>query len=218
MKVAIFAFGDSITYGRSDLELGGWVNRLWLHLNSEAAKRPDGRVHCYNLGIRGDTTRGMAARLRREVEPRLPPDLENIFILACGTNDAAFMPARDAHVVALDEFTDNLEAAIREAKEFPRAHVLLLTIAPVVEALMGPVNANGSSRFNRYLERYNQIIRELAAAHGAQLVDVYAEFQRENYRNLMPEDGLHPNAEGHARICGLVLKAIQHEVRAEGAE
>ena len=206
MNVAIFAFGDSITYGRSDLDSGGWVNRVWRHLHSDAAKHPDWRVHVYNLGIRGDTSRGVAARLRREAEPRQPGDVENIFILACGTNDAAFVPATNTHVVPLDEFADNLESAIRHAMALPRAHILLFTIAPVVD--------DGASRSNRHVERYNEKIAELAAKHRARLVDVYTDFTSGDPRALISDDGLHPNADGHARIATLVLAAIYQEVGA----
>jgi len=208
MRAAVFAFGDSIAHGWADFERGGWVNRLATHLYSQEAEHADWKVSCYNLGVRGDTTRDMLARLRREVEPRLgPPDRDNIFILACGTNDAAFVPAVGAHVVPLAEFGENLDAAIREATTFPRARVLLATIIPVVEELMGPVGANGETRLNRYVERYNDRINELAAAHGARVVDLYAAFSKTDYRRLM-KDGLHPNAEGSALIFEQVRREI----------
>src|SRR5689334_11923117 len=53
----IYCFGDSITYGECDTERGGWVDRL-----KTARMAPE--VSVFNLGIGGETSRMMRARVK----------------------------------------------------------------------------------------------------------------------------------------------------------
>jgi lysophospholipase L1-like esterase len=57
----------------------------------------------------------------------------------------------------------------------------------------------------------NNLIRSVAAAEGAELVDLYAVFQGRT-SILLGQDGLHPNEAGYAMMARAFLKAIQEKL------
>ena len=59
----ILVFGDSITYGQRDLEMGGWVNRLKLALAHDDSITS---CHVFNMGISGQNTTEVLERMERE--------------------------------------------------------------------------------------------------------------------------------------------------------
>ena len=95
MAVLILA-GDSIMYGSWDPE-GGWPGKLRNFLDARALRENNpvelntsGYVALYNLGIPGDTSRGLLQRFRSEVFPRINEEQKTIVLIAIGTNDAQF--------------------------------------------------------------------------------------------------------------------------------
>ena len=60
----ILVFGDSITYGQRDLDMGGWVNRLKL-----ALARDDSITSChvFNMGISGQSTNEILERMEKQM-------------------------------------------------------------------------------------------------------------------------------------------------------
>mgnify|MGYP001609020083 CR=1 FL=1 len=199
MKTVIFAFGDSITYGASDLELGGWANRLRLFFDEEMERNENLEVHFYNLGIPGETTEGFVKRLQSEVEARLRPDFQSTFIFAYGANDSAFLPEQKKFAVEANKFAGNLNKTITEAKKYS-SKVVLLNITPVVEELAETPRENKKARLNKYIEQYNQKVKEVTQLNSISFVDIYSEFIKQDYKKLLSEDGLHPSTEGHKLI------------------
>ncbi|MEN8182077.1 MAG: SGNH/GDSL hydrolase family protein, partial [Myxococcota bacterium] len=61
--------------------------------------------------------------------------------------------------------------------------------------------------------RYNEILRELAARHGALFVDVAARLDRESLGGLVGDDlfadPMHPNLRAHRVIAAAVAQALQ---------
>lgn len=196
MKTVIFAFGDSITYGASDFELGGWANRLRLFFDEKMERDENLNVHFYNLGIPGETTEGLTKRFQVEVEARLRPDFENAFIFAYGANDSAFLPEQKKFAVEANKFADNLNKATTEAQKYS-SKIVLLNITPVVEELTKTPGRNKKSRLNKYIEQYNQGVKEVAQLNSVSFIDVYSEFTKRDNKKLLSEDGVHPSVEGH---------------------
>ena len=63
MAKQFFIFGDSITYGVIDRE-GGWANRLRKYLDARTLDSNGKDLFMlYNLGISGDTSADLLARL-----------------------------------------------------------------------------------------------------------------------------------------------------------
>lgn len=76
--------GDSITNGTSDPAYLGWAGRLC------ATEHDAGHdLSCYNLGIRADTSRHIAARWQAECRARLPNGVPGALVFAFGINDTA---------------------------------------------------------------------------------------------------------------------------------
>ena len=72
----ICVFGDSIAWGASDSEKGGWVERLKIYMGEHRS----GNV--YNLGVSGDTTNDLLERFEQEAKARE----SDVIIFAVGTN------------------------------------------------------------------------------------------------------------------------------------
>src|SRR6266446_3620690 len=71
-------FGASITQGFWDTE-GGWVNRLRRHYDSQVIKglHPEENYPTvFNLGISGDSTKGVLKRFNNEAKARVWPGEE----------------------------------------------------------------------------------------------------------------------------------------------
>jgi acyl-CoA thioesterase-1 len=77
-------FGDSFVNGTGDDEALGWVGRVVAQ-----ARRAGSDVTSYNLGIRRNTSRDIAARWRSEASARLSPEHDGRLVFSFGTNDCA---------------------------------------------------------------------------------------------------------------------------------
>lgn len=200
----IYCFGDSITYGASDGERGGWVDRLKTAcLARHLEGGPD--VDVFNLGIGGETTRMMRSRLSAELAARLEPGPPSRVTLAYGANDAA--DAGEGLRVPLEEYVDNLSWAIDEARRVG-CEVWLLNVTPVASWMDGVRNAAGRLRSNAMVARYNAALAALAEQKSAGLIDVNGALGQHAPQAVFVADGVHPNAHGHALICALVEQGL----------
>jgi lysophospholipase L1-like esterase len=87
----ICIFGDSIAWGATDCEKGGWVERLKTELMVKD-------IDVYNLGISGDTTENILKRMDAEAEARNP----DIIIFSVGINDA--LKTNGKNLISIQEF------------------------------------------------------------------------------------------------------------------
>lgn len=201
----LYCFGDSITYGDNDIERGGWVDRL---KTACLSRRRD--MNVYNLGIGGETTRGMRARLVAEIEARLDRSTRSVVTLAWGGNDAASIdplasPSDRSFLVPETEYRDNLAWAIDRVRE-RSCEAWLLTVTPVVSD--GVRSPSGRVRSNAFVARYNEVLRQLSQEKSAALIDVNAAFRGLELPSLFAADGVHPNARGHELISELVGRSL----------
>lgn len=74
--------GDSLTLGACDSACLGWPGRL-----SQMTMGWGVAVTCYNLGIRRETTTGLAERIADEVTHRFDGDFEKRIVISEGFND-----------------------------------------------------------------------------------------------------------------------------------
>jgi lysophospholipase L1-like esterase len=206
--VNVLCFGDSIVYGEVDEVGGGWVSRLKAECLRRIALGRAPEVQVHNLGLCGETTRGLRQRFEGELAPRVAAGGNDLVLLACGTNDAV---QRDgAPLVPLEEFRANLAHCILAARG-RGLRVALVTVTPIAPEQEGRPNANGSVRSAATIVRYNATLAALAADTGAHLVDVHAPLARSAPGWLRP-DGVHPNHEGHRRLFELVLPEVDRLV------
>ena len=174
--LTLLAFGDSLTQGYGLAPEQGFVPQLQAWLRAKGAD-----VVVVNAGVSGDTTAGGAARIDWSLTPEV-----DAMILTLGGND--LLRGIDPAVAER-----NLDA-ILTATDTQGVPVLLVAL----EALgnFGP----------DYKRDFDAIYPDLAARHGAQLADNFFAAllapgtSQATLTTWMQPDGIHPNAEGVARI------------------
>lgn len=190
--VTIAALGDSLTQGYGLVEDQGFVPQLqrWLDANGAQAR-------LINAGVSGDTTAGGAAR----VAWTLTPDIDAM-IVALGGND--LLRGIDPEVARA-----NLDAILATAQA---QNVPVLLIGMRAPGNYGP----------DYKAQFDAIYPDLAARYGALYLDSFfagfgdAADDPAKAVRLMQGDGIHPNADGVARIVAAVgPRVIKLIARAE---
>lgn len=173
--VVIAALGDSLTQGYGLMQEEGFVPQMQRWLTAQGAE-----VTLINAGVSGDTTAGGAAR----VAWTLTPDVDAM-IVALGGNDLL-------RGIAPEVARGNLATILTEAQQ---AGVEVLLIG-----MQAPGNYGAE-----YKVAFDAIYPDLAAEYGALFAPSFfaglaAEGDPSAVSGLMQGDGIHPNADGVARI------------------
>ena len=177
------AIGDSTTEGLEDpypdgRGYRGWADRLAQRL---AAENP-GLLYA-NLAVRGKLARQVREE-QLEAALALEPDFSTV---VAGLNDTL---RRNCDIDVVAGHLDAMIGALRSTGA---------TVATM--CFPDPVPINALARVARpRVFAYNERMREIAARHGALVVD----FERDGAppdRRLWDPDRLHANPEGHARIA-----------------
>ncbi len=202
----VLIFGDSITYGAYDSELGGWVDRLKAFL---FGKRSAEHYFVYNLGVSGDTTTEILERLEFETRQRVyENDFKNtVFVFSIGVNDSSWMQSKNNHRVLPEEFKENLNEIVKLAKKFS-SKIAFIGAIPADESKTIPVPwATDISYKNYFIRQYNEITKSVCKDNKIPFLDLFEEFISTDYKKLL-DDGLHPNSGGHKRIFELVKRFL----------
>jgi lysophospholipase L1-like esterase len=146
---------------------------------------------CINAGIGGDTAAGMLKRLDRDVFSRKP----TLMTLSAGINDSRG-PVSEAN------FERDITAI---ADRVTRANVKLVILTTTYL---------GRGREDRAAlsEKYDVILRRVAAAHQAPVAEVKRLMTAAHAKRveLLQEDQVHPILAGQALIARAVLDALGH--------
>jgi lysophospholipase L1-like esterase len=147
-----------------------------------------------NEGLPGETATEGARRL----PGALTQHMTEVLLLQEGVNDL-----HGGQAAAIPGIVSALQSMIRQARG-RGARVFLATLLP---------ERGCSCRSYDYADGKNDIapaneqIRAVAAAEGAELVDLYPAFSGET-TTLLGLDGLHPNEAGYSRMAELFFAAI----------
>lgn len=171
--------GDSISAAHGIATEDGWIAQLRRRLEGEGYRHT-----VTNASVGGDTTSGGLARLPKALEKHRPA----IVIIELGGNDGL-------RGLAPDRMQRNLEDMIEQARAAGARPLLLGVRLP---PNYGPT----------YVERFTQVYRDVAERTGVPLVPRMLEGVGER-RDMMLEDGIHPNAKGHARILDNVWPKLE---------
>ncbi|MFJ4715268.1 SGNH/GDSL hydrolase family protein [Streptomyces sp. NPDC088785] len=186
---SLVAVGDSFTEGMSDLlpdgSYRGWADLLAARM---AAHTPGFRYA--NLAVRGKLI-GQIVDEQIDVAASMRAD---VVTLVGGLNDT-LRPKCDM-VRVRDLLTEAVE------KLAPSCRQLVLMRSP---GRNGPV----MERFRPRMEELFVCIDDLAARHGALVVDLYGAGVLGDQR-MWDVDRLHLTAEGHRRVAGAVWEALGH--------
>lgn len=201
MAVLLLA-GDSIMYGSWDPE-GGWPGKLRNFLDVRALKENNpvelnttGYFALYNLGIPGDTSRGLLKRFTNEVLPRINEEQKTIVLIAIGTNDAQFDFDEGEFEVPIEETRENIKELINQARKFSK-NIVVVGLPPVDEAKTAPLYwVDGTHYTNENIQKYNEEIQKVAESELVGFIDINQNLKIHDVSILM-EDGIHPSAFGH---------------------
>lgn len=196
--INILIFGDSITYGAWDKENGGWVNRLRLALEN----KNETYFNIYNLGIPGETTIDLKKRFDSECNCRFNTNDKTIIIFSVGINDSQII--RDKSLVLIKDFKKNIIELIDKAKQYT-PHILFIGLTKVDENRTKPVSwDNNINYFNEEVIKYNEVLKNICKEKVINYLDI---FNLLDTKDL--DDGLHPNNNGHQKLCEEILKCLQ---------
>lgn len=181
-EVVIAALGDSLTQGYGLPAEDGFVPQLQRWLTAAGAD-----VRLINAGVSGDTTAGGLSR----VDWTLTPDVDGM-IVALGGNDLL-------RGLNPEQARDNIDGILQAAD------------AAEVEVLLVGMQAPGNFGAE-YKTQFDAIYPELAQEYETLLLDNFfaglvegdAPLDPVALRNFFQPDGIHPNADGVAKIVARV--------------
>lgn len=201
----ILAFGDSMTEGVDSPPIGLTAAEWTLPLSAGRSQsypfklkalleaRYTGQTFSvYNGGFAGRSARGDQGRFSQALSEANRPEL---VLLMEGANDFnSPLEIGEGINARVRATVDALEDMVREAtaRGIP---VMIATLPP-----QRPPKGAGAE----YVGRFNDQVRTMAAAKGAQVVDIGS-----LPASLIGQDGLHPSEAGYARIAEMWFDAIK---------
>lgn len=193
MSKRLVVMGDSFTEGVGDDDpaapngVRGWADRVAEQL---AAGEPDFRYA--NLAIRGKLLPQVLAE-QLEAGLALEPDLVSLY---AGGNDL-MRPKVD-----IDALMADYEEAVIRVRETGARLILFTGVDGVEDPLFRAIRGR--------VAIYNELVRGIAARHGALLVDLWSMRQLCD-RGYWAADRLHLNSLGHTEVAIEVLRVLGAE-------
>ncbi len=206
----ILIFGDSISQGYFDLEMGGWVNLLAIDVLKRKVRRNDNPTEVFNVSVSGDTTRRVITRLKAEIKPRLWKAEPVLLIFAIGINDTHL--ENDRPVSTLEQFATELEELYGLASSSSN-HIIFIGLQPVDEAESSPWKFNiGPDKLswkNSRIRLFDTQLKNFAESRGAGYIPIFDAFIKQQQKGVkLHADGLHPNSDGHKLMYQLIQPTI----------
>jgi lysophospholipase L1-like esterase len=203
-SLRVCVIGDSIVAGTGDEAALGWPGRL---ARSALVEGEDLTV--YALGVRGDTSREVAARWESEARARLPNAFPRTLIFAFGLNDCAIRTwedgRRERRVVPAETESIVLNL-LRDARAL--GSVGLVGPAPVDDARDGPQLVRGVRQRigNEDVEDIDRRLQAVAREADVPYLGVFDALRQDGrwQRALRAGDGVHPTAVGYDALAELV--------------
>ena len=179
-------FGDSLVNGTGDPRFQGWPGRIL-----EMAARRGHHATCYNLGVRGDTSREVAARWRGETARRIAEVHQSYFVFSFGVNDGIVIDG--AERVPREESVANLATLLSESA----------STSPTL--MIGPSPIDCASTNARSIQ-IDRLYQKTCADCDVPFLSVFDRLAQsptwlEEIRHI---DGAHPQAAGYQVYAELV--------------
>lgn len=187
MSYKICIFGDSITWGAFDLEIGGWAERLKVYFFKH---NPE--IYIYNCGISGDKLKDLLKRFESEVVSRKPDKI----IFSIGINDTTNNDNLGG--TPIDEFESSYKELLNKAQKLTKDS-LILGLNNIDQ------KRNKFDYKNKEIQKYNEIIRKVSQQRDLKFVDCFGILAEDHFS----EDGDHPNSVGHKRIFEKILSNLK---------
>jgi acyl-CoA thioesterase-1 len=185
--VAIGA-SDSVGVGANDPATEGWVPRFGGRLGRD--------VQIINLGVSGST---LAQALDEQLGPAVDaqPDVITVWL---AVND---LNAR----VPLERYAADLDTLLGQLETTTHARVLVGNVPDL--ARLAVYRGADPAPLQAEVNRWNSVIGETTARHGAILVDLFARWQEvADHPEYVSQDGFHPSTEGYQRLADIFAQAL----------
>lgn len=202
MKIVFF--GDSITDSGRDRndpkDLGtGYVK---IAAGKLRLLYPDTPITYVNKGIGGDCTQDLLKRVQEDVVDEAP----DIVVLLVGINDVwrRFSLGQE---ITPEQFRANYEGIVSAIKS---TGAKLLIMQPFV------LNVGDKQRFRPYLDKFNEIVREIAEKHAEALIpldEVFTGVSQDINPKQFADDGVHPTHRGCRYIADLLIKELKKYIK-----
>lgn len=109
------------------------------------------------------------------------------------------------------KFKENIKKLISQAKEFS-PEVIFIGPTPVDEAKTTPVPWDENKFYkNDYLHQYDEIIKSVCQENKILFVEIFNQWIQTDFKQLLDQDGLHPNSKGHEKIFEAVKDFLEGE-------
>jgi acyl-CoA thioesterase-1 len=188
--VRLCFFGDSFVNGTRDECYLGWPGRVSAQLRAQGLE-----LTIYNLGIRRDTSRDIAARWRDEAARRLPERCDGRLVFSFGVNDCV----EEAGVRRVDaaQSQANAEQILGPASSWKPTMV----IGPPAMAW------DGQDGINERIRALSEGQRALCASLRIPFLDLFTPLAAAPQwaREIAAGDGVHPGRAGYDRIAAMIL-------------
>lgn len=199
-KTKIIFFGDSIT--ELGVKPGGYVTLV------DSLCKAEGKASLYDIsgsGISGNKVYDLYLRLEDDVLSKNP----DVVFIWVGVNDVWHKTLLGTGTDA-DKFEKFYEAILKKLKE-KNIQAVLCTPAVVGE------KTDMSNPLDGDLNRYSNIIRDLAKKNNLPIVDLrkkYLDYLEEHNstnqeKNILTYDKVHPNAKGNKFLSDIMWKVIK---------
>lgn len=181
---------------------GGWVDRLKQYFHTEYFQGQR-KVQVYNLGIGGELSSGLHARIENEIKARLNPNWEPIVVIGTGKNDSRAKKSVSNFESSPEDYEMNLKHCIEIASIYTN-RILLVGLGLVDE----------SRRFkdlfyqNERMELFDKVNMKVAHDLNVRRVDIQKEMQTVPNLSSWFVDGVHPNHVGYQWIYERILPEI----------
>ena len=198
----ILVFGDSITFGCGENPHQGWVGRLKNNFETKGEHN-----NLFNLGIPGNTSRGLLYRFETEIISRVKyirSQDKFIIIIAIGINDSKAKNSPNAIVIKPKLYKDNIKKVVKIANKYT-SKIVLIGLTPVDEKLTNPYENTYFT--NKCIQKYNNILIELANKEKILYIDIFNELIKANHVKLLV-DGLHPNKKGYDKMYNIIKNSL----------
>jgi lysophospholipase L1-like esterase len=176
-----------------------------LYSDRQLARLEEDMPSIYNLGVEGETTRRLTARLPREVVTRRnhwEEDTDFAFVFAIGINDSLITDDGD-FFSSPEQYRHDLQELIDTAKLFAKK-CMFVGLTPIED----DHPRNHYYNTDRVWE-FEQVLRDFVAEHSLPLVHLFEKFENCKQEEFIYANGLHPNDEGHR----IIFDAVEPELR-----
>lgn len=201
----VLVFGDSIAQGFWDAE-GGWVGRLRKYYDTQNIERPsDDLPTLYNLGVSGNSSNELLARVDNETKAR-NNDEPLAIIFAIGVNDARTKAGKNFSDTNL--YRQNLAELTKQAREYSEK-ILFIGLTSCVEELANPVAWGDTGYTNSRIKEFDTALQDFCEQNELSFVEIFKPFREKQAQVELLPDGVHPNGEGHQFIADLVKPKLE---------